>query len=131
VRDELTSFDVFEDAAVATTPRPHQRRLTRLIASLCSVAGLVLLANAATPGVLTSLSTLELFGIVVLAIFPTLTLVLLRFEGQEQPLVQGVSPEQCTQSRSTTHDAHDRPIRIHTRIVSETVSDPGLFEQAS
>ncbi|MFG0246997.1 MAG: hypothetical protein ACF8MF_13190 [Phycisphaerales bacterium JB052] len=125
----MTSFDVFDDAVAASRPCPHQRRLTRLIAVLCSVAGLILAAHAANPSVLGSLSTLELFGIVVLSVFPLLTLLLLRYEHQTVKSAEWGKQYGCTQTRSTTHDAHERPLRVHARLLGETSGEAVLHEQ--
>lgn len=121
VRDLLTSFDLFDDASGVSTPAPRPGRCTRLIAALSSVAGLVLIANAAHPSVLRTLSTLELLGIVVLAVFPVLTLLALRLERRVARRVPGVWRDGavCSQTRSTTHDAHERHARTRTRVPAD------------
>lgn len=123
---------MFSDPAVGPKPRLLERRLTLAIAVVCSVVGLVLGANAASPGVLSSLSTLMLFGIVVLTIFPALTLLLVRFELKAQKSLarSNTVATQRTQARITTHDAHDRPARAHTRLVTDSSTQPELQEHA-
>lgn len=121
VRDLLTSFDLFDDASGVSTPAPRPGRCTRLIAALSSIAGLVLIANAAHPSVLRTLSTLELLGIVVLAVFPVLTLLALRLERRVARRDFGVWRDGavCSQTRSTTHDAHERHARTRTRVPAD------------
>ena len=131
MRDQLSNFDMFTDAPAAPTPRPHMRRSTPLIAAVCSVVGLILVANAANPAVLSTLSTLEIFGAVVLAVFPSLTLLTLHLERKMRKPIEQVTPAQRTQTRCTQHDAHQRPARVHTRLLSDPSSEPTPHKHAS
>lgn len=124
----MSIIDVFHDAAARPAGdeyRPNQQRIGRKKRSMSAlphsgsirvfgwasaVVGLVLGARVAEPGMLSTLGTLELLGVVILVLGPIMTLLALRFDRRcsaQRETAPSSSPR-CT--RSTMHEAHARSI---------------------
>lgn len=113
-------------------PPNHGRALLRWIAGASIACGIVIACIAVDPGTLSTLSTAQLLGIMVLIVSPMLTLMALRFETRSA--AQPVDTDGCTSEdvpvRVRIHEAHDRSTRVHVRA-EEAHEAPRVHEPAA
>lgn len=102
----------------------------RPIGYASAAAGLLIGARAVEPGMLATLGTLELLGIVLLVLGPIATMLALRYD--RRCASQTIPSESVTlkAARTATHEAHTRSIPAPGRSI-EMNSDSKLPEQAA
>ena len=135
----LPSTDLYTHAAHpqdeqhgGITPLNQHRMLLRWIAGASCVLGIVIACIATNPDTLSTLSTAQLLGIIVLIVGPALTLFALRLE--TRTAAQPVDTDGCTDEdvslRVKIHEAHDRSTRVHVRV-EEAHETPRVHEPAA
>ena len=98
-----------------SSPR-YPRKLLRGIGVVSIIAGVVAACFAASPEILSTLSTAHLMGIFVLVLGPALTMYAMRFERKTRATVEVATASVEQPLRIAKHGAHERSSKSPPRI---------------
>ena len=92
--------------------------MLRWITFASSLLGVIIACIAAKPETLSTLSTAELLGVLVLIVGPALTIFAVRLERRvsSQTLAVEAGTREEPENRVAKHGAHARTRRVHARV---------------